>query len=144
MANIITVSELMDGPSHVTIHCFMKSDPTDGEVTNYVLIDPVDLSPPLAKKQNLILKQVWYEVGGFAVTFSFGREDGNNLPIWTLTPGASLHHDWRFFGGLRDRVGDPSGLTANGKLLMSTNGFLDNSDSGSFVLWLEKRQENSR
>jgi hypothetical protein len=139
MANVVNVWKMMDGPSHVTLHCWMKSDPLDGELTNYVLLDPsVDLVPPMAKQQDLILKQIWYEVGGFAVTFAFETQSGS-WPFWTLTPGASLHHDWRFFGGIRDHADAVLGYTATGRLLMSTQGFLQTEDSGGFVLWLEKR-----
>ena len=142
MANVVQISKIMDGPSHVTLHCFMQSDGASGELTNYVLLDPsVDLVPAMPKQQDLILKQVWYEMGGFSVIFSF---DGvPPWPFWVLTPGASLHHDWRFFGGLRDRAGGGFGLTATGKLLISTRGFVDAADAGAFVIWMEKRDRQN-
>ena len=139
MANIVNVWKIMDGPSHVTLHCWMKSDPTDGEIENFVLLDPhEDLDPAMPRMQDLILKQIWYEVGGFAITFAFETQH-DSWPFWTLTPGASLHHDWRFFGGIRDRSDAIQGEASTGRLLMSTEGFLDITDSGGFVLWLEKR-----
>jgi hypothetical protein len=139
MANTINVSKIMDGPSHVTVHCFMQSDGIEGEVSNFVLVDPSTLDPSLPAMQDFILKQIWYEISGFTVTFAFGKESGDNWPFWTLTPGASLKHDWRFFGGLRDQADAPMGISATGNLLMSTTGFTDATDSGAFVLWLEKR-----
>jgi hypothetical protein len=155
--------KIMDGPSHVTLHVFLQCDGQSGDLSNYVILDPAtDLQPFMPQHQDLLVKQVWYELGGFSITFAF-----NSLtpqPFWTLTPGASLHHDWRFFGGLRDysstqmlqNKGQPnaspstlpvetlplygtSGIDSDGKLMISTNGFFDASDSGTFVLWMEKR-----
>lgn len=165
MANTVNRLKIMDGPSHVTLHTFLQSDGYTGELKNYVLLDPaVDLQPLMPKRQDLLLKQVWYELGGFTVTFSFNAT--SPWPAWTLTPGASLRHDWRFFGGLKDNSsmsllansaspgngGDltqlgqslnppilTGGLESDGKLLISTNGFTDTKNSGAFILWLEKR-----
>jgi len=139
MANIVNIWKVMDGPSHVTMHCFLKSDGAEGELTDYTIVNPVlDLVPKMAKRQDLILKKIWYELTGFTITLAFGSDVGS-WPFWTLTPGASLHHDWRFFGGIRDHADAVLGMSANGKLLMSTTGFTDATDSGAFVLWLEKR-----
>lgn len=142
MANLIDIQKIMDGPSHVTVHCFMRSDGVEGDLTDAVIIDPWELVPRMSRKQNLILKRVWYELLGFTITLAFGMDSGSR-PFWTLGPGSSLEHDWRFFGGLTDRAGGTLGMTANGKLLMSTQGFVDTTDSGSFVLWLEKRDRVS-
>jgi hypothetical protein len=139
MANVVQIFKILDGPSHVTLHCWMQSDPNAGEITNFVLLDPhTDLDPAMPRQQDLIVKQIWYEVGGFALTFAFETQNGT-WPFWTLTPGASLHHDWRFFGGIRDRSDAVQGTSSTGRLLMSTQGFLNTSDSGGFVMWIEKR-----
>lgn len=138
MANVVNVWKIMDGPSHVTLHCWMKGDVADGELTDYVLLDPANLVPSMPAQQDLILKQIWYELGGFAVTFAFQTQSGS-WPFWTLTASASLQHDWRFFGGIRDRSDAVMGETSTGVLLMSTQGFLSAANSGGFVLWLEKR-----
>jgi hypothetical protein len=163
MANTVNRLKIMDGPSHVTLHVYLQSDGASGELVNYVILDPDDdLIPNMPKRQNLIVKQIWYETGGFNITFAFNSI--NPWPFWTLTPGASLHHDWRFFGGIRDYSGMPlmansyqpsigwqtavpqsapspmtGGLTSDGKLLITTSGFVDAKDSASFVLWMEKR-----
>lgn len=162
MANTVLRRKIMDGPSHVTLHVFLASDGQSGELTNFVILNPaLDLNPIMPKQQDLIIKQVWYELGDFKVTFAF-----NSLvpyPVWTLTPGVDSMHDWRFFGGLSDyssmpmfpdadtpayptsipQAGEPDpgtgGLNSDGKLLISTSGFTDLGRSGQFVLWLEKR-----
>lgn len=138
MANTISKMMIMDGPSHVTLHCFMQSDGASGDLTNYVLLDPAtELTPAMPRRQDLILKQIWYELAGYTLTFAF---DGlAPWPFWTLNEGSNVQHDWRFFGGIRDNSSAPLGLDSTGKLLISTQGFTSAADSGAFVLWLEKR-----
>lgn len=139
MANTLNIWKMMDGVSHVTLHCFLQSDGTSGELTNSVILNPVtDLVPPMDKKQDLILKQIWYELAGFSITLAFGT-DTTSWPFWTLTPGVDSYHDWRFFGGIRDHADAPYGLAANGQLQITTNGFTAATASGALVLWLEKR-----
>jgi hypothetical protein len=130
---------MMDGPSHITLHCFIKGDGSSGDLNNYILLDPATMvTPSMPKRQDLIVKQVWYEMTGFSLIFSFNATQP--WPFWVLTPGASLKHDWRFFGGIRDRSDyDNFGIDSDGKLLISTKGLSANDDTCSFVLWMEKR-----
>lgn len=138
MANLVQPFKIMDGESHVTLHYFLQADGLEGELDNFVLLDPaVDLVPTMPKRQDLILKQIWYEVSGFTATLAFNALQP--WPFWTLTPGVNTQHDWRFFGGIRDNSSSPLGLDSDGKLLISTNGFTSPSASGALVLWLEKR-----
>ena len=162
MANLVSRIKLMDGPSHVTIQVFMQSDGFSGELTNFVLLDPDgDISPPMPNRQAFTIKQIWYEMVGCSVTLAFNSL--NPYPVWNLAPGSSNQHDWRFFGGLRDYSGMPlfpskyspahmtgiqqygspdpgtGGINSDGKLLMTTTGFTDASDTAAFVLWIEKR-----
>ena len=139
MAHTVNIFKIMDGPSHVTLHCFIQGDGASGDLSNFVLLDPsTDLTPAMPTRQDLILKQIWYEMTGFSLTFSFNAI--TPWPFWTLTQGASLHHDWRFFGGLRDHSDSAGfGLTSDGKLMISTKDLSASNDSASFVLWLEKR-----
>ena len=139
MANVVNVWKIMDGVSHVTLHCFLKSDGASGEIINRVLLDPaVDLVPPMLRQQDLIVKQIWYESSNFNITLAFDQ-GATSWPFWTLTAGAAVHHDWRFFGGIRDHSDTPFGMASTGKLLMSTTGFTNAFSSAAFVLWLEKR-----
>ncbi len=164
MANVTNRFKIMDGPSHVTLHVYLASDGQSGELKNFCLLDPSDdLSPQMPRQQDLILKQVWYEVNGFNATLMFNSL--NPWPAWTLTEGSNVAHDWRFFGGVRDyssmplfadadtpgqmtqvpQAGGPftdpgvGGINSDGKLLVSTVGFTDVGDVASIVLWMEKR-----
>ena len=138
MAHSVNKFLILDGPSHVTLHCTLESDGDSPDLTNYVLLDPTtELVPQMPARQDLILKQIWYELNGLTVTFAFNAL--TPWTFWTLTPGASLRHDWRFFGGLRDRSSAVAGLDSTGELLISTQGLSTSTARGSFVLWLEKR-----
>lgn len=139
MAIIVNKYKIMDGPSHVTLHCYLQGDGASPDLVNYVLLDPMtELTPFMPQQQDLILKQVWYEVAGFNCTLGFGTLTGS-WPFWVLTPGVDSQHDWRFFGGIRDRSDAVSGLNSTGKLVISTTGLLTANTRGAFVLWLEKR-----
>lgn len=138
MAHTVNVFKMFDGPSHIVLHCFMQSDGISADLVNFVLFDPsVDAVPVMPRRQDLIVKQLWYEVGGFNITFAFDAV--TPWPFWTLTPGVDSYHDWRFFGGIRDHASAVAGIDATGKLLMSTQGLSVANASGAFVLWLEKR-----
>lgn len=139
MAHTVNIFKMFDGPSHVVLHCFLQSDGLSAELTNFVLLDPmVDLDPVMSHRQNLIVKQLWYEISGFTATFAFDAP--TPWPFWTLTPGVDSSHDWRFFGGIRDHASAGTlGLDASGKLLISTQGLTAPTSCGAFVLWLEKR-----
>jgi len=92
----------------------------------------------MPRQQDLLVKQIWYELTGFSVRLAFNST--TPWEFWTLAPGASLYHDWRFFGGIRDNS-DPDGLglDSDGKLLISTTGLSNTGASGAFVLWMERR-----
>ena len=167
MANVVNRTLFMDGPSHATLHCFISSDGSSGELTDFVLLDPViDLVPAMQPRQDLTLKRIWHEASGCSVTLAF-----NSLtpwPFWVMSPdGGGNDLDWRFVGGITDRSSMPlfadvnnpgfetnipqagavdpltGGADSDGKLLMSTNGFTSVGDSASFVLWLEKRNRSN-
>jgi len=163
MAHSVLRYKVMDGDSHVTLHVRLNSDGQSGDLVNYVLLDPTqDLVPKMPRRQDFILKQIWFELVGVTATLGFN----SIVPwqFWTLGPGASLHHDWRFFGGIRDNsampllrnINEPNaipdtmmeehlpllntgGLDSDGRLLLSTTNFTPVTSQGTFVLWLEKR-----
>lgn len=139
MPNLVQKWKMMDGPSHVTLHVYLASDGQSGDLLNYVLLDPAtELVPSMPRRQDLIVKQVWFEFGGFTATLLFNAT--SPWPFWELTGSVGLQHDWRFFGGIRDRSDAAGfGLSSDGKLLLSTTGFTDVSNKGALVLWMEKR-----
>jgi len=138
MAYVVQKMFIMDGPSHVTLHVILESDGAGGELTNYVLLDPTtELSPPMPARQDLIVKQIWHELSDMRVQLAFNAT--TPWPFWTLAPGSSNQHDWRFFGGIRDNSDAPMGLDSDGKLLITTTTVEGVIGSASFVLWMEKR-----
>ena len=139
MPHVVSSFKIMDGPSHVTLHTYIQGDGISGELTNYVLLDPAtQVTPNMPRMQDFIIKQIWYELQGFGVRLLFNAT--KPWPAWNIAPGASLHHDWRFFGGIRDHSdSDNFGLDSDGKLLISTTGLATTTNCGTFVLHLEKR-----
>ena len=139
MAHTVNIFKMLDGDSHVVLHCFMQSDGLSPELTNFVLLDPkLDVSPPMPRMQDFIVKQLWYEMAGVNTTLAFDAP--TPWPFWTLTPGVDSYHDWRSFGGIRDHSSSATlGLDSTGKLLISTRGLSQLGNGGAFVLYLEKR-----
>lgn len=129
----------MDGASHVTLHVWLQGDGASADLVNYPILDPnVDLVPPMAKRPDLIVKQIWHDIYGFTVSLGFNNT--NPWYFWTISPGASTQEDWRFFAGIRDHSAAASGgFDSDGKLLISTQGLGQTTNAGAFVLWMEKR-----
>jgi len=139
MPHLVQPMKIMDGGSHVTMHWYIKGDGSSLDLKDVVLLDPyTDLVPTMPKQQNLIVKRIWYELTGFSARLAFNST--TPWEFWTLSPGASLRHDWRFFGGIRDNSDfEGLGLDSDGKLLLSTTGLSNTGASGAFVLWMERR-----
>jgi len=139
MPHLVQKTFFMDGDGHVVLHCFIRGDGVSNELVNYVLLDPhTELTPLMSEQQDLLVKRVWYELGGFNTTLLFNST--TPWAFWTLTSQSGTSNDWNFFGGIRDHSDpDGSGLDSDGKLLITTNGLTQSTSSGAFVLFLEKR-----
>jgi len=129
MSNIVKTL-ISDGPSKAIITVYLESDGVEGELTNYVLLDPeVDFTPPA---DQMSILQVWCSLSWFDALLSF--DDLVPFPSWLLTRDASNYHDLRYFGGIKDR----SGIDHTGKLLLSTIGFDVIGSTGTLVIELKK------
>jgi len=145
MPHLVQKTLIMNGVSHATLLVFIQSDGQSGELSNYVLLDPatellntIDTDLPMGRRQDLILKRVWYEMVGVSITLLFNST--TPWPFWILTPGTSTSHDWRFFGGVPDDSDhEGMGLDSDGKLLITTTNLRASNSTASFVLWVEKR-----
>ena len=131
MANQIVKTLLSDGPSKAILSVFLRSDGIEGELDNYVLLDPLeDLTPPADK---LAILQIWYSFSWFDGFLSF--DDLVDFPSWNLTRDTDGYFDFRYFGGITDR----SGIDHTGKLLLSTTDFAPLDAVGSLVIELGKK-----
>jgi hypothetical protein len=132
MSNTVVKQILSEGASKLVLYVYLESDGSEGEFTNYVLLDPaVDLTPPLLSTQLTVL-QVWYNFSWFDATLSF--DDLTPYPNWTFTRDADGYKDFRYFGGLKDRAG----IDHTSKLLLSTRDFAPLGSKGNIVIELKK------
>lgn len=129
MSNIVK-TKLNDGPSKIILSVFMQSDGVEGELTDYVLLDPQeDCTPPA---DQLSILQVWYSFSWFDALLSF--DDLVDFPSWNLTRDTDGYFDFRYFSGIKDR----SGIDHTGKLLISTRDFAPLDTIGTMIIELRK------
>lgn len=132
----VTKTVLEEGPTNLVLQVFLESDGFSGEFSNYVLLSPADLDPPLSASPHLIVMQVWYSMVWFDITLSWG--DVVPRPFLVLARDTNETGDFRHFGGLPDKGSTPP-AGQNGNLLVSTNGFQPAGSQGSLVIEFRKR-----
>ena len=132
MANLVTVTTLLDGPRHTILHVYVKSDGTSGDLVDYVIADPADFNMTGANRF-FTIETIQGGLAGFSAHLKFDYLI-NGTFIWVI-PEYDTMFDFRADGGLKDRS---STLDGTGKVLLNTQG-LDNSDDGSFVIKLRKK-----
>jgi hypothetical protein len=142
MTTNVTRTIITEGPTKIIIHLLIESDGTDGELTNYVILDPTtDITPvgTVTPPSNIPdtqmhLRQAWYNNTWFDVLLRYNAL--NPLTVWAFSrdPGDS-YMDFRYFAGLKDR----SGTDHDGKVMISTNGLADSTAStGTMILEFRK------
>jgi hypothetical protein len=133
MGNTVTRRFLSNGPSKAVVHVLIESDGTDGELSNYVLLDPVvDFNPTLESYVQMSVMQVWYSAVWFDTIIGFNAVTPSKS--WVCARDTHNYHDFRYFGGLRDG----SSVDHDGKLLLSTNGLIVPGSVGTLILELKK------
>ena len=133
MSSLVTKQILNSGTKKVIMHWYLESDGTDGELQDYVLLDPqVDLALPPDPKMQLSILKIWSGMAVFDVVLKWNALVPT--PVWVLVAGADASIDFSYFGGLKDL----SGVEHDGKLLISTNGFAPAGSAGSLILELKK------
>ena len=133
MSNTVTQTILNSGTKKVVIHWYFESDGIEGELNNYVILDPqVDLLLPPDPKTQLSIIKIWSGMAVFDVVLKWNALVPT--PVWVLVAGADASIDFSYFGGLKDY----SGVEHDGKLLISTNGFAPAGSAGSLILELKK------
>lgn len=138
----VTITKVVEGSSHLVLRVDLLSDGT-GELENYVILSPSDLSPPFPNNVPAFrIMQVWYGLVWFNVTFKAGTIVPSVL--WTLARDCDSHTDFRSFGGLIDTAVYTNPLEDdNGKLTISTSNFAPVGSAGSIVLELRKTNQVS-
>ena len=134
MAHTVAVTKLLEGPRHVILHAYLKSDGVSEDLTKFTLIDPNsdDLAVPKGSTPSFVVEEIVYDFAGFDASMQFDSGLINDNYIWVLPEGSSERVDFRPFGGFKDR----SGLDGTGKLTITTFGLLSVGDQGSLIIKL--------
>ena len=144
MANHVLKTIIQNGTKSIIFHFYLESDGIQGELINYVLIDPAVDYPEKdnSKDKRLAVRQIWHSFGWFDALLSF--DDLVPAPSWLLTRDAHNYTDLRYFGGIKDRYIVPKDKFSSdrtGKVLITTDGFAPEKSRGTLVLELYKHGE---
>ena len=132
MSNRVVKTLLLDSSKSALLHVYLESDGVEGELSNFVLLDPKSDFANSPLKVQMAVTQVWYSFPWFDALLTF--DDLVPYPSWQLTRDAIGYHDFRYFGGIQDR----SSIDTTGKLLLSTNGFTALGNVGTMVVEVRK------
>lgn len=124
----IGITKILAGARNVVFHIVIEGDGS-GDVTDEVLIDPVDLG--MTAFPSMTLNKLVYDLSAFTAKLEFDYL-ASDTPIWTLAN--QFEADFRDIGGLKDRSPVQDGT---GKLMLTTNG-LGSGDLGSILIWVRK------
>ena len=134
MSHTIQKNLIMDGPKSALLYIYMQSDGVEGELSNFVLVDPKTDFVQSPIKVQMSITQIWHSFSWFDGMITF--DDTVPYPSWVLTRDTVNYQDFRYFGGLKDR----SSIDSTGKVLLSTNGFSNAGSVGTMVLEIRKNQ----
>jgi hypothetical protein len=150
MSNIVTLTQVQDGPSDVVYRYYFESDGVSGELNNFVLIDPANLTtgqnakpwlPPGPYTSGVLnIQQVWYNLDGFDLVLGF--QSANSSYAVALTPSTDSYIDFRPFGGFADIT--PIGDVPTGRIICKTNGFTTKGCVGFLVMKVRKMRPGNR
>jgi hypothetical protein len=140
MSNTVIRTVLNKGTKQTLLHFYLESDGVEGELKNYVLLDPTVYDSLYTDKiirpdMKLRVKQVWYSLGWFDALLSF--DDLVPSPSWLLTRDGCGHADFRHFGGIAQRYIEPQDKKSSdrkGQLLLTTKDFAPFGSMGTIVL----------
>lgn len=132
MAHKIVKTLLLDSPKSAILSVYLEGDGVEGDLSNFVLLDPRTdfIDSPI--KVQMSIKQIWYGFSWFDALITF--DDTVPYPSWQLTRDTVGYHDFRYFGGMKDR----SSIDGTGKVLLSTNGFSLPGSIGTLILEVQK------
>lgn len=140
MANRIDITQIQDGPSDVVYHVYFESDGASGELTNFTIIDPVNIvnpnigKPPLPPGNCFNIQQVWFYFTGFDANLQFAS--ANPAKVVVLSTGIDSYADFRVFGGVADRT--PASNFPTGAIQINTAGFSSAGCFGMLVIKVRK------
>ena len=134
MAHIITPTILLDSPKSAIVHVYIESDGQSGDLVNQVVLDPKTDFVDSPLRIQMSLTQVWFSLAWFDGMLTF--DDLVPYPSWMLARDTVGYHDFRFFGGIKDR----SSIDGTGKVMLSTNGLTPLGNKGTIVMEIRKNK----
>jgi hypothetical protein len=128
----ITKNVLSEGPTKIIYQVIIEGD-NQGDVTDYLLVDPVEFMPSNMQSPNLSLSimQMWASSAWFDVAFKFNGVA--KTVSWLHSRDAGNYYDFRYFGGLKDQ----SNEDPDGKVLITTSG-VEVGSLGTFIIEFRK------
>lgn len=127
----VTTRKIVEGLNNLVLHAYFESDGFEGELNNYVLLSPAQLSPPLNSAPTFRIMRVWASLN-FRLTLKYNALVPT--PVWVVTAGLPQEMCFERFGGLSDY----SATGADGKLVVSSFGFSSSGTNGSMVIEFRK------
>ncbi len=141
MPNIVNKTLITEGTTKFVMHIYLESDGNEGEFNNALLVDfKNDLTVPIVRHlgtdgflfPRMTITQAWWNSSWFDVTLSF--DSSIPQPVVVLARDSHNHHDFRYFGGIKDRTTSDS----TGNILISTKDFAPLGSNGMLVLEVKK------
>ena len=143
MANQVITTVIGKSDVKTIVHVYLESDGNEGELINYVIVDPAVLYPELSiqdqRANRHIVTQLWYSLSWFDVLLSF--DELNPVPSWQITRDTDTYVDLRYFGGISDRYPSPKDKTSTdrlGRVLITTKDFAPLGSTGTIVIELKR------
>jgi hypothetical protein len=129
MAHSVVITKILPGNYRSQFHIFFESDGVSGELTDYVLVDPIaDLG--LKSTARLAIEMMTFSLDGFDARIEFDSGLVADRMIWVLPENGDNHVCFDAWGGLKDQ----SGLDGTGKIQITTSGFATAGSQGSLLL----------
>lgn len=130
MANTVAIRNIIDGTERLTVHTYLASDGSSGELTDQIIIDVSALLPAAS---DMVIERIYGLIRGFTLIFEFDAT--TDVPFAAAPDGYPFDWDFKCFGGLADN----SGAGKVGDVTVTTTGFTASGDAGFFVIEGRKR-----
>lgn len=145
MANLIRREILNEGTRWVWVHWYFESDGNEGELNDYVLLDPaVDFKVPVAPQisdagqllpPELTVRRMWGATAWFDVIFGFQGQAANDYRF-IFARDAEFDIDFTPFSGIKDK--SPPENLPTGALICKTRDFAPAGSSGFIIMEIRK------
>ena len=131
MAHLVEITDIFKGDRYAVFHVHLKSDGVSAELSDEVIIDPVE-DFGLGSDTRFAIEHITSSLTGFTAVIEFDTGLVTDKTPWLLTPDVGFS-DFRHFSALKDK----SGIDGTGKIQITTTDF-SGSGEGTFVIKIRK------